>query len=625
MVQFTVTYGSNGFLISYSSGKKISYPATVSITLDTPYVVMGTTFLDHRDCTNPVSASDLELFDNIRALWVPPETTTSVTFPATQDVHVTNSPTVSVSNLPVTQPVSGSVSVSNFPATQPVSGTFWQATQPVSGTVAISSIPTASSEITSPLGPFGGVNTTHAQPVYQEYFVYNFVNPFRWLQYAFGSGASITASENLAVLTQGTSSTGLVSLLGKKSTHYRPGSGTMIRMTIVYDTGIADCVQMAGLWNNNSGVGFGYNGTSFGTFLRNGGYPEIRVLTITVGASGSGSVTITLNGVAFGPISVIAGSTGFTAHQLQSFAYTGWSCLHIGNDLHFRNLLDGPRSGSYSISSTVGVTGTFATEKAGVTATTTWTPQASWNQSTASWLTPQLGNIYEITYQWLGFGEIVYKILNPSTGVIANVHKIEYPNTSASLSMIQPNLPCQAAIISSGATTAKTMRVGCFSTFIYGDTVLNGVNLRSFSRNAVSYLTASGETVIFSIRNRPSLNGYVNQSNLIFQSLNLAASGNNQVRFTIYLNSTLGNNTSGNFDSWTYIDSTNSLALYDTTATTQSGGIAVFTTLCGQTESKQIDLRSLNLECHRDDSFTITAFSNNNSTISVSINWYDDF
>jgi len=52
------------------------------------------------------------------------------------------SSSVSVSNFPATQPVSGAVSVSNFPATQPVSlasvpshpvtGTFWQATQPVS-------------------------------------------------------------------------------------------------------------------------------------------------------------------------------------------------------------------------------------------------------------------------------------------------------------------------------------------------------------------------------------------------------------------------------------------------------------------------------------------------------------
>ena len=38
-------------------------------------------------------------------------------------------------------PVSGSVSVSNFPATQAVTGTFWQATQPVSGSVSVSNFP----------------------------------------------------------------------------------------------------------------------------------------------------------------------------------------------------------------------------------------------------------------------------------------------------------------------------------------------------------------------------------------------------------------------------------------------------------------------------------------------------
>jgi hypothetical protein len=58
---------------------------------------------------------------------------------------------VSVSNLPVTQPVSGtfwqttqpisgSVSVSNLPSTQAVTGTFFQSVQPVSGTVAVSGV-----------------------------------------------------------------------------------------------------------------------------------------------------------------------------------------------------------------------------------------------------------------------------------------------------------------------------------------------------------------------------------------------------------------------------------------------------------------------------------------------------
>ena len=52
----------------------------------------------------------------------------SVTFPATQNVNVTNAGlSVSVSNLPATQPVS----LASAPTT-PVTGTFWQTTQPVS-------------------------------------------------------------------------------------------------------------------------------------------------------------------------------------------------------------------------------------------------------------------------------------------------------------------------------------------------------------------------------------------------------------------------------------------------------------------------------------------------------------
>jgi hypothetical protein len=41
-------------------------------------------------------------------------------FPATQDVHVTQSVPIAVSNFPATQPVSGSVAVTNFPASQNV-------------------------------------------------------------------------------------------------------------------------------------------------------------------------------------------------------------------------------------------------------------------------------------------------------------------------------------------------------------------------------------------------------------------------------------------------------------------------------------------------------------------------
>lgn len=47
---------------------------------------------------------------------------------------------VSVSNFPATQPVSGTVTA-NVNGTVPVSGTFWQATQPISGTVSVGNFP----------------------------------------------------------------------------------------------------------------------------------------------------------------------------------------------------------------------------------------------------------------------------------------------------------------------------------------------------------------------------------------------------------------------------------------------------------------------------------------------------
>lgn len=77
---------------------------------------------------------------------------TVTNFPSVQaisgNVGITGTPSVSVSNFPATQPVSGSVSVSNFPATQPISGNVgitgtpsvsvsnFPATQPVSGSVS---------------------------------------------------------------------------------------------------------------------------------------------------------------------------------------------------------------------------------------------------------------------------------------------------------------------------------------------------------------------------------------------------------------------------------------------------------------------------------------------------------
>src|SRR4051812_31920042 len=62
--------------------------------------------------------------------------------------ELTLSGSVTVSNFPATQPVSGTF----FQATQPVSGTFWQATQPVSGTFFQATQPISAASLPLPSG-----------------------------------------------------------------------------------------------------------------------------------------------------------------------------------------------------------------------------------------------------------------------------------------------------------------------------------------------------------------------------------------------------------------------------------------------------------------------------------------
>lgn len=125
----TITSGtvtvSNEVEVTNSTGNPIPVSGTVGVSGTVP--VSGTFW----QATQPVSGplTDTEL----RATAVPvsgPLTDTQL-----RSTAVPVSGSVSVSNLPATQPVSGTVGISG---TVPVSGTFWQATQPVSVASALS-------------------------------------------------------------------------------------------------------------------------------------------------------------------------------------------------------------------------------------------------------------------------------------------------------------------------------------------------------------------------------------------------------------------------------------------------------------------------------------------------------
>lgn len=142
-------------------------------------------------------------------------------------------------------------------------------------------------------------------------------------------------------------------------------------------------------------------------------------------------------------------------------------------------------------------------------------PKSSWNGdvmdgtgSSGVTLTTTDGNLYKIQYQWLGFGCIKFYIANPADGSWILVHTIQYPNTDASTSLVNPFMYLWASSSNTTNTSNITVQIMAMSGAIEG-----AVNHYNDTRNAVwhSGSVSSGSTNNFlTIQNNATFNGLPN-------------------------------------------------------------------------------------------------------------------
>lgn len=107
---------------------------------------------------------------------------------------------------------------------------------------------------------------------------------------------------------------------------------------------------------------------------------------------------------------------------------------------------------------------------------------------------PTKYNVYDISLQWLGAGEINFWIENKHTGVLEVVHTIRYANTNSVLSLINPSLPLFAQCSNTGNTSNMTLKIGNMAAYAFGDRELVGP--RQAHRTSLAYTTGAERTVI---------------------------------------------------------------------------------------------------------------------------------
>lgn len=484
-------------------------------------------------------------------------------------------------------------------------------------------------EIHGPRNPFGSIHVENLLPIFQVDAVYG-VNT-QLCNVTTGLGGYLFEENSQFVMQSNTSVGGNATLQSKRRLRYRPGQGAVARFTAGFTTGVSLGVQVAGIGHPEDGLYFGYNGTQFGVLHSYAGIREQQTLTLTGHAVSAGNINIVLNGTANSIPVTTTTSPLKTAYDISTGVYPGWSAQIQGSGVVFLANSVGNKTNPFLISG--GATacgGSFAKTRSGAALTENWIYQTGWNGdkldgsgASAVTLDPTKGNVYQIGYQYLGYGALTFQVETVPEGNNADwvtVHSVSYPNNYTTPSFRNPAFPFTASTYSLGTTTSQEVKVGSFAGFIEGQKVLNGPQ---FTYTATLTDVSTTYRPIFTILNNYVYKGKSNQCVVNLQSINAALKHTQPASVFIFKNANLGGNP--NFSAY----SNDSCTSYDTAATSltiDDNEQLLFSFSLGEAGQASFDLKNVDIVVEPGETITVAGNTKAGTAafFSASINTRED-
>jgi hypothetical protein len=254
----------------------------------------------------------------------------------------------------------------------------------------------------------------------------------------------------------------------------------------------------------------------------------------------------------------------------------------------------------------------------------TWTYQTNWNGDKAdnSGTLPVIdftkGNVFQIRYQWLGYGAIKFYIENPSNGKLILVHTIPYANAYTIASIYNPTLPLFVKAENTTNDTNIKIETSSLAGFVEGKLETKSSSLVKAKGNLKAAITT--ETNLITIRNKSTYQSKTNRVRVKPIFISLANEGTKTVKYRYLLNATIGGTPSFNS-----IDVNNSVIEYDIAGTTITDeGSELFTVDLAKSDSDRITL-PFDIPLNPGDSLTITAESSSSTDAEASVTWEELF
>ena len=491
------------------------------------------------------------------------------------------------------------------------------------------------------VGPFGTSLSSELHPAGQAAFIYG-VNPVEWTSSSVGSGAFVSAAQGVMTSSSGTSTSGSADVRLSRSLKYRPGQGSVCRLTAIFDPGAPDTVQLAGIGNEESGYYFAQRNTEFGVLHREKSTREIRSFSITVPPAGAATITVTLGGATKSVAINGGGTANQTSYQLSQADYSqvgsGWSAESIDGTIYFTSKVPGPVDGTFSLFNGATQIATTATVQSGVLPVDTFISQSQWNIDTMDGngasrftLDRTYGNVYGIGYQYLGFGNAFFSIENPDTGLLTACHMIKNANRRTSTNIRNPQMTARWSVVNSGSlATPVSIKGASAGVFTEGMVVRNiGPAFASGASRVGAALDIDTNLVpVMTLRANTIFQGQCNYGELDLFNISVgtdtgSAASTILMEVYVYKNAVLGGPV--NFQ---HVDSNKSIAAVDLAATAVSVGQKtqlLKSFVVGSNEAIVLSIQNENFFLSSGETLTLAAKTNRlNTDATFSLSWFED-
>ncbi len=503
-----------------------------------------------------------------------------------------------------------------------------------------------------PLTAFGEVSIAENTPQVQIKFPHG-VLPDLIQSLTNGSGSAITTSEGTATITIGGGAGRFSQIRSLDVVRYGPGQGARFKFTAGFSEGLADSSLFAGAGDDDEYLGVGYRNGVFGVRHAKWGELEVRQLQVTGAAdAGGGDFVLTLDGDsttisvgAAATIPEIVAAIVADATNIKELG-RGWEVITGNADIvEFVSFVAEAAAGTFSVVDTdSGVTfGVFTqatTVVLGASSSEHFVSQANWDDpcdgtgpsglilgagldsSLANTQALESLNVWDIPLQFLGGGNIAFRVEDKETGLCPVVHTMKHAGALggtgvATFRNTTFNMTCIGKTDMGFSGAAQTIKTGSMSGFIEGR--VSEAGLRHSATSTVQVSTTARSIML--LHNDIKFQGTRNKVFTYPDFLTIASEAGKIVTVTLILNPT---EVAGAVN-YSNVDAANSTMLFDNAGTTVTGGERRLPFTLSGAESKDFSVKELGLFLRPTDVWCFEAVlsSGNAANVTIGLSWLE--